>query len=94
MKLRKISAVLLSMAMAVSMAGCSSGGGGNAADTGAAAESTEGAESTDGAEEEGASAASKDTYRVCFVARASADTFAAWLTSEMKAAAKVMTTSN
>ena len=87
MKLRKISAVLLSMAMAVSMAGCSSGGGGNAADTGAAAESTEGAESTDGAEEEGVSAASKDTYRVCFVARASADTFAAWLTSEMKAAA-------
>ncbi len=87
MKLRKISAVLLSMAMAVCMAGCSSGGGGNAADTGAAAESTEGAESTDGAEEEGASAASKDTYRVCFVARASADTFAAWLTSEMKAAA-------
>lgn len=86
MKLRKISAVLLSMAMAVSMAGCSSGGG-NAADTGAAAESTEGAESTGGAEEEGASAASKDTYRVCFVARASADTFAAWLTSEMKAAA-------
>ena len=81
MKLRKISAVLLSMAMAVSMAGCSSGGGGNAADTGA------GAESTDGAEEEGVSAASKDTDRVCFVARASADTFAAWLTSEMKAAA-------
>lgn len=28
-----------------------------------------------------------DAYRVCFVARASADTFAAWLTSEMKKAA-------
>ncbi len=30
---------------------------------------------------------SGDTYRVCFVARASADTFAAWLTSEMQEAA-------
>ena len=28
-----------------------------------------------------------DAYRVCFVARASADTFAAWLTNEMKKAA-------
>lgn len=32
-------------------------------------------------------AESGDTYRVCFVARASADTFAAWLTSEMQKAA-------
>jgi len=31
---------------------------------------------------------SSDKYRVCFVARASADTFAAWLTSEMKKAAE------
>ncbi|MCC8066535.1 MAG: sugar ABC transporter substrate-binding protein [Clostridiales bacterium] len=30
---------------------------------------------------------SDTTYRVCFVARASADTFAAWLTSEMQEAA-------
>lgn len=88
MKLKKISAVLLSLAMAVSMAGCSSqGGSDNAASTGGAAESTEGTESADGAQEEGAPAASGDAYRVCFVARASADTFAAWLTSEMKAAA-------
>ena len=29
-----------------------------------------------------------DKYRVCFVARASADTFAAWMTTEMQAAAK------
>ncbi len=29
-----------------------------------------------------------DAYRVCFVARASADTFAAWLTNEMKKAAE------
>ena len=28
-----------------------------------------------------------DPYRVCFVARASADTFAAWLTTEMQEAA-------
>ena len=32
-------------------------------------------------------AASGDAYNVCFVARASADTFAAWLTNEMQAAA-------
>lgn len=89
MKLKKISAVLLSLAMVVSMAGCSSqGGSDNAASTGGAAESTEGTESADGAQEEGAPAASGDAYRVCFVARASADTFAAWLTSEMKAAAE------
>ena len=31
---------------------------------------------------------SGDKYRVCFVARASADTFAAWMTTEMQAAAK------
>lgn len=34
------------------------------------------------------SSGSSDTKKVCFVARASADTFAAWLTSEMKAAAE------
>ena len=28
-----------------------------------------------------------EPYRVCFVARASADTFAAWLTTEMQEAA-------
>lgn len=89
MKLKKISAVLLSLAMAVSMAGCS--GGGNAASTGGAAEpaeSTETAEPAGDAQEESAPAASGDTFRVCFVARASADTFAAWLTSEIKAAAE------
>ena len=31
---------------------------------------------------------SGDKYRVCFVARASADTFAAWMTTEMQAAAE------
>ena len=34
------------------------------------------------------SASSGETKRVCFVARASADTFAAWLTNEMKKAAE------
>lgn len=87
MKLKKLSAVLLSLAMAASMAGCGSQGGDSAAGTGGAAETAEGAEGAGGAQEEGASAASGDAYRVCFVARASADTFAAWLTSEMKAAA-------
>lgn len=36
----------------------------------------------------GSSSKSSDKKRVCFVARASADTFAAWLTSEMKKEAK------
>lgn len=30
-----------------------------------------------------------DAKRVCFVARASADTFAAWLTTEMKSRQKI-----
>lgn len=86
MKLKKISAVLLSLAMAVSMTAC---GGGSTADTSAdtqdgGAESTETPAADDGA----AAETSGDAYRVCFVARASADTFAAWLTSEMKAAAE------
>lgn len=43
-----------------------------------------------GSSDEDSSTASSgsDKKRVCFVARASADTFAAWLTSEMKEAAK------
>lgn len=85
MKLKKISAVLLSLAMVASMAGCSSQGGSNSAAD--ATDASAAAESTDGAQETDAPAASGGTYRVCFVARASADTFAAWLTSEMKAAA-------
>ena len=36
----------------------------------------------------GASGGGDDPYRVCFVARASADTFAAWLTTEMQEATK------
>ena len=84
MKLKKISAVLLSLAMVASMAGCSS--------KPSSSSSTEGAqeaESTGDAQaDESAPAASGEAKRVCFVARASADTFAAWLTSEMKAAAE------
>lgn len=86
MKLKKISAVLLSLAMVASMAGCSSQGGSNSAAD--ATDAAAAAESTDGSQETDAAASSGDTYRVCFVARASADTFAAWLTSEMKAAAE------
>ena len=86
MKLKKISAVLLSLAMVASMAGCSSQGGSNSAAD--ATDAAAAAESADGSQETDAAASSGDTYRVCFVARASADTFAAWLTSEMKAAAE------
>lgn len=82
MKLKRISAILLSLAMAASMAGCSSQGGSDAA-----AQTDGAAESAEGTQETGTPAASGDKHRVCFVARASADTFAAWLTSEMKTAA-------
>lgn len=55
MKLKKVLAVVMALAMVVAMTGC-------------------------GSKEE----ANSDAYNVCFVARASADTFAAWLTSEMQ----------
>lgn len=72
MKFKKMCAVVLSAMMVVSMAAC--GGGSGSAET-----------SADG---EGSDGGSKDAYRVCFVARASADTFAAWMTEEMKKAAE------
>lgn len=68
MKAKKICAFLLSAVMVVTLAAC--GGGGK--------------EGTSDSSSGSSSEASSDKKRVCFVARASADTFAAWLTSEMK----------
>lgn len=41
-----------------------------------------------GGDAEGGDGEGGDNYRVAFIARASADTFAAWLTREMQAAAE------
>ncbi len=74
MKMKKLLAVLLAGAMVLSTAACGS----------SSAETSSGGgtgSSTESSEEGG-------KKRVCFVARASADTFAAWLTSSMKAAAE------
>lgn len=70
MKMKKLTAVLLSAAMVFSLAACGNGGSGDSGSSG------------------GGDAAADGKKRVCFVARASADTFAAWLTSEMQKAAK------
>lgn len=68
MKAKKICALLLSAAMVVTLAAC--GGSGKEGTSDGSSGSPAGENS--------------DKKRVCFVARASADTFAAWLTSEMK----------
>lgn len=71
MKVKKIGAVLLTVALAVSLVACADGG--QKTDSGNTSKDSAGGEK-----------------RVCFVARASADTFAAWLTKEMKEAAKTI----
>ena len=87
MKLKRVLAVLMSTAMVATMiAGCGSTSS-STTETSGDSGSTEAKASGDTA------AASGDTAdtsgkRVCFVARASADTFAAWLTSEMKSEAE------
>lgn len=77
MKMRKMYVLLLTAAIAALLAGCGSKG------TAAAPASSEGKSGTAVSRE-----ASEKKKRVCFVSRASADTFAAWLTSEMKKEAK------
>ena len=77
---KKLVGIVLSVIMAVSMTACGSAGtSATSASTDASAQS----QTTAAA----ASSESGKTYNVCFVARASADTFAAWLTNEMKKAA-------
>ena len=72
MKLRKLGSMALATFMAVSLVACSSSGTASSAAGDSAANS------------ESAAADSTGKKRVCFVARASADTFAAWLIDEMK----------
>lgn len=81
MKLRKLTALALTVAMTLSMAAC----GSEAKEEPAASEpaaSEEPAQEAENTEEPAGEEASGD-YRVAFIARASADTFAAWLTREM-----------
>lgn len=72
--MKKLVALLMTLALVLSLAAC----GGNSAEDTSGAESAEATASED---------AEGSTYRVLFVARASADTFAAWLTNEMQRAA-------
>ena len=81
MKLRKLTALALTVAMTLSMAACGSGAKEEPAASEPAA-SEEPAPEAENTEEPAGEEASGD-YRVAFIARASADTFAAWLTREM-----------
>lgn len=81
MKLRKLTALALTVAMTLSMAACGSGAKEEPAASEPAA-SEEPAQEAENTEEPAGEEASGD-YRVAFIARASADTFAAWLTREM-----------
>ncbi len=83
MKWKRVLAVLMSTAMVASMAaGCGS--------TASTTESAGSGDSGSTAASSGDTSGNADTSgkKVCFVARASADTFASWLTSEMKAEAE------
>ncbi len=84
MKCKKVIALALTVAMALSMAAC----GNSSAPSEEAAAPAETAEPAAGGQEsaepaEAAGGEASGNYRVAFVARASADTFAAWLTREM-----------
>lgn len=81
MKLRKLTALALTVAMTLSMAACGSGAKEEPAASEPAA-SEEPVQEAENTEEPAGEEASGD-YRVAFIARASADTFAAWLTREM-----------
>ena len=81
MKLRKLTALALTVVMTLSMAACGSGAKEEPAASEPAA-SEEPAQEAENTEEPAGEEASGD-YRVAFIARASADTFAAWLTREM-----------
>lgn len=84
---KSILSVLCGMTMAtVLFAGC--GGGASAPSSSAAPTGSASAPAASNASEPAAPAAeSKDSYRVAYIARAQADSFAAWLANEMKAEA-------
>lgn len=79
MKFKKVTALALAVAMTLSMAAC--GSSSSTQEAAAPADTAEAAEETTEAAAEEAPA--DGNYRVAFIARASADTFAAWLTREM-----------
>ncbi len=86
-KIRKLLALGLSMLMVSSLAACGSGGGGGGGTSSGSSGSSGGSgSSAQSSDSNGADSSSEsgEKKRVCFVARASADTFAAWLTNEMK----------
>ncbi len=73
-KIKRFFAAALGTVMVASMVmGCGGNSGGSSSDSGSST-----AAESDSAEDSG------EKKKVCFVARASADTFAAWLTSEMQ----------
>lgn len=74
MKLKKIVALVLAGAMSMSLVAC-----GGSGDSQASTDATPSAATDEGTAAEETSG----NYRVAFIARASADTFAAWLTREM-----------
>ena len=78
MKMKKLIALLLAGVLVVSLAACGSSSSDDTSDDASADTSAEATEDT---------SSSDETYEVLFVARASADTFAAWLTSEMQSTA-------
>ena len=86
MKLKKICTAMLSSVLVLSMAAC-----GSSAPSAAGSAPAGGSVAADNASSAAGGdtgAASAEKKRVCFVARASADTFAAWMTNEMKKAAE------
>ena len=88
MKLKKICAMLLGGAMLAAMlTGCSGGASETEAAATEAAATEAAAAEAETEQAQDAASESTETHRVLFVARASADTFAAWLTNEMQAAA-------
>ncbi len=83
---RKVLALLMALTMTVSLTACTEMAAPAPAADATAPAAEEAAPAGDTAEAPAAESTG-DKKRVCFVARASADTFAAWLTNEMQKAA-------
>ncbi len=82
---RKVVSVVLSLAMAAMLTAC--GGNSGSATPAEAAGSAAQTEQSTGSQAAEKTETAGEKKQVCFVARASADTFAAWLTNEMQKAA-------
>lgn len=86
---KKVVSIVMSLAMASMLAACGNSGDSTPAASEPAKEAAAPAEekAEEAKTEAAAPAADGEKKQVCFVARASADTFAAWLTNEMQKAA-------